>query len=158
MGLSCCPPNRVMGSTSSSRRLRSRSRKARSCTPPRRSPPSPCDTSPAEFVREAAINQLDEEVPYSVACEIEEFHEDRSPMYVPRGPCCTSSETVKSASSSGPVEPGSSRSAWRPAKPSSAWSMHQSISEGAPELAADRRVRHRHGTGRRPPPSASSDW
>jgi GTP-binding protein Era len=36
----------------------------------------------AELVREAALEQLGEEVPYSVACEIEEFREGRSPVYV----------------------------------------------------------------------------
>jgi GTP-binding protein Era len=36
----------------------------------------------AELIRETALEQLDEEVPYSVACEIEEFREDRSPMYI----------------------------------------------------------------------------
>lgn len=36
----------------------------------------------AELVRETALEQLEEEVPYSVACEIEEFREDRSPVYI----------------------------------------------------------------------------
>ncbi|HEX6051358.1 MAG TPA: GTPase Era [Gemmatimonadaceae bacterium] len=36
----------------------------------------------AELVRETALEQLDEEVPYSVACSIEEFREDRSPVYI----------------------------------------------------------------------------
>lgn len=36
----------------------------------------------AEFVREAALEQLDQEVPYAVACAIEEFREDRSPVYI----------------------------------------------------------------------------
>jgi GTP-binding protein Era len=36
----------------------------------------------AEFVREAALAQLDDEVPYSVACVIEEFREERSPLYI----------------------------------------------------------------------------
>ena len=36
----------------------------------------------AELIRETALEQLDEEVPYSVACEIEEFREDRSPVYI----------------------------------------------------------------------------
>ena len=35
-----------------------------------------------ELIRETALDQLDEEVPYSVACEIEEFREDRSPVYI----------------------------------------------------------------------------
>lgn len=36
----------------------------------------------AELVRETALEQLSEEVPYSVACEIEEFREDREPVYI----------------------------------------------------------------------------
>jgi GTPase len=36
----------------------------------------------AELVREVALEQLEEEIPYSVACEIEEFREDRSPVYI----------------------------------------------------------------------------
>lgn len=36
----------------------------------------------AELVRETALEQLDEEVPYSVACAIEEFREDRNPVYI----------------------------------------------------------------------------
>jgi GTPase len=36
----------------------------------------------AELIRETALDQLDEEVPYSVACEIEEFREDRTPVYI----------------------------------------------------------------------------
>jgi GTP-binding protein Era len=36
----------------------------------------------AELIREVALEQLDEEIPYSVACEIEEFREDRSPVYI----------------------------------------------------------------------------
>jgi GTP-binding protein Era len=36
----------------------------------------------AEFVREAALAQLDDEVPYSVACVIEEFREERAPLYI----------------------------------------------------------------------------
>jgi GTP-binding protein Era len=36
----------------------------------------------AELIRETALDQLDEEVPYSVACEIEEFRENRSPVYI----------------------------------------------------------------------------
>jgi GTP-binding protein Era len=35
-----------------------------------------------ELIRETALEQLGEEVPYSVACVIEEFREDRSPVYV----------------------------------------------------------------------------
>ena len=36
----------------------------------------------AELVRETALEQLDEEVPYSVACEVEEYREDRTPIYI----------------------------------------------------------------------------
>ncbi len=36
----------------------------------------------AEFIRETALEQLSEEVPYSIACEIEEFRESRSPVYI----------------------------------------------------------------------------
>ena len=36
----------------------------------------------AELIRESALEQLSEEVPYSVACEVEEFREDRSPVYI----------------------------------------------------------------------------
>lgn len=35
-----------------------------------------------ELVRETALEQLDDEVPYSIACEVEEFREDRDPMYI----------------------------------------------------------------------------
>ena len=33
-------------------------------------------------MRESALEQLDEEVPYSLACEIEEFRETRTPVYI----------------------------------------------------------------------------
>jgi GTPase len=36
----------------------------------------------SELIRETALEQLEDEVPYSVACEIEEFREDRSPVYI----------------------------------------------------------------------------
>jgi GTP-binding protein Era len=36
----------------------------------------------AELIRETALEQLGAEVPYSVACEVEEFREDRSPIYI----------------------------------------------------------------------------
>jgi GTPase len=36
----------------------------------------------AELIRETALEQLDEEVPYSLACEIEEFREARTPVYI----------------------------------------------------------------------------
>jgi GTP-binding protein Era len=35
-----------------------------------------------ELVRETALEQLDDEVPYSVACEIEEFREAQAPVYI----------------------------------------------------------------------------
>ena len=35
-----------------------------------------------EMVRETALEQLEEEVPYSIACEVEEFREDRTPIYI----------------------------------------------------------------------------
>jgi GTPase len=35
-----------------------------------------------ELIRETALEQLSDEVPYAVACEIEEFREDRSPVYI----------------------------------------------------------------------------
>lgn len=36
----------------------------------------------AELVRETALEQLNEEVPYSIACEVEEYREDRAPLYI----------------------------------------------------------------------------
>lgn len=36
----------------------------------------------AELIRETALEQLEDEVPYSVACSIEEFREERSPVYI----------------------------------------------------------------------------
>jgi GTP-binding protein Era len=36
----------------------------------------------SELVRETALEQLEDEVPYSVACEIEEFRETQSPVYI----------------------------------------------------------------------------
>ena len=36
----------------------------------------------SELVRETALEQLEEEVPYSIACGIEEFREDRRPVYI----------------------------------------------------------------------------
>ena len=36
----------------------------------------------AELIRETALEQLEEEVPYSVACEIEEFREAQVPVYI----------------------------------------------------------------------------
>jgi GTP-binding protein Era len=35
-----------------------------------------------EAVREAALEQLDEEVPHAIACEIEEFRETSAPVYI----------------------------------------------------------------------------
>lgn len=36
----------------------------------------------SELVRETALEQLSDELPYSIACEIEEFREDRKPVYI----------------------------------------------------------------------------
>jgi GTP-binding protein Era len=36
----------------------------------------------AELIREVALEQLEQEVPYSIACTIEEFREDPSPVYI----------------------------------------------------------------------------
>lgn len=36
----------------------------------------------AEFVRECALEQLQDEVPYAIACGIEEFREERTPIYI----------------------------------------------------------------------------
>lgn len=36
----------------------------------------------AELVRETALEQLGDEVPYSVACEVDEYREDRTPVYI----------------------------------------------------------------------------
>ena len=36
----------------------------------------------AELIRETVLDQLHDEVPYSVACGIEEFREGRSPVYI----------------------------------------------------------------------------
>jgi GTP-binding protein Era len=36
----------------------------------------------AELIRETVLEQLSEEVPYAVACHIEEFREDRDPVYI----------------------------------------------------------------------------
>jgi len=35
-----------------------------------------------ELIREAAFEQLDQELPYSLAAQVEEFREDRSPVYI----------------------------------------------------------------------------
>ncbi len=36
----------------------------------------------AELIRETVLEQLQEEIPYSVACVVEEFREERSPVYI----------------------------------------------------------------------------
>ena len=36
----------------------------------------------SEMVRETALEQLEDEVPYSVACEVEEYREDGDPIYI----------------------------------------------------------------------------
>jgi GTP-binding protein Era len=36
----------------------------------------------AELIRESALEQLEHEVPYSIACEIEEFRESQAPIYI----------------------------------------------------------------------------
>lgn len=36
----------------------------------------------AELVRETVLEQLRDEVPYSIACEVEEFREERSPKFI----------------------------------------------------------------------------
>ena len=36
----------------------------------------------AEFIREAAFELLQEELPYSAACEIDEFREAKDPVYI----------------------------------------------------------------------------
>jgi len=36
----------------------------------------------AELIRETALEQLGDEVPYSIACEIDEFRETRTPIYI----------------------------------------------------------------------------
>jgi len=36
----------------------------------------------AELIRETALEQLSDEVPYSIACEIEEFREGKKPVYI----------------------------------------------------------------------------
>ena len=47
-----------------------------------RLPPSGFRFFAAELIRETALEQLSDEVPYSVACEIEEFREDKTPVYI----------------------------------------------------------------------------
>jgi GTP-binding protein Era len=36
----------------------------------------------AELIRETALEQLADEVPYAIACQIEEFREERDPVYI----------------------------------------------------------------------------
>jgi len=43
---------------------------------------SPVRFFAAELVRETALEQLDQEVPHSLAVDIDEFREDRSPVYI----------------------------------------------------------------------------
>ncbi len=50
-------------------------------------PPDELSTQPvkffcAEFVRETALEQLGDELPHALACEIEEFREGSSPLYI----------------------------------------------------------------------------
>ena len=56
--------------------------RARSSIRTTRSARRPCASSSSELVRETALEQLEDEVPYSVACEIEEFRESQSPVYI----------------------------------------------------------------------------
>src|SRR6266581_4898139 len=69
----------------------------------------------AEFIREAAFEQLHEELPYSVASEIDEFRE--APSRYIFGPCCTSNATARKGSSSArvaaPLRPSAPRRAPR---------------------------------------------
>jgi GTP-binding protein Era len=34
------------------------------------------------LIRETTLEQLEDEVPYSVACEVQEYREERSPLYI----------------------------------------------------------------------------
>ena len=36
----------------------------------------------SELIRETALEQLEDEVPYSVACEVQEYREERAPLYI----------------------------------------------------------------------------
>jgi len=50
-------------------------------------PPDELSTQPvkffvAEFVRETALEQLGDELPHAIACEIEEFREGSTPLYI----------------------------------------------------------------------------
>ena len=36
----------------------------------------------AELIRETTLEQLDDEVPHAIACTVEEFREDRNPVYI----------------------------------------------------------------------------
>lgn len=62
----------------------------------------------AELVRETALEQLDDEVPYSVACEIEEFRNRRRLCTFEQS--STSSAIARSAFSSAPADNGSATS------------------------------------------------
>lgn len=59
----------------------------------------------AEFIREAAFEQLQEELPYSLACEIDEFREAAEPVYI-RAVLYVERESQKGSSS----EPAAARS------------------------------------------------
>ena len=63
----------------------------------------------AEFIREAAFETLHEELPYSVAVEIDEFREGAEPG-IYSGRRCTSSATARKGSSSARAAAPSSRS------------------------------------------------
>src|SRR5439155_624615 len=54
----------------------------RRCAPPPCAPSRPLRFFAAKFVREAAFELLRQELPYSVACAIEEFRESASPVYI----------------------------------------------------------------------------
>ena len=76
------PRRRATASTRCSRASARCYRRARSSIRTTRSARRPCASSSSELVRETALEQLDDEVPYSVACEIEEFREAQSPVYI----------------------------------------------------------------------------
>jgi GTPase len=73
----------------------------------------------SEMIRETVLEQLHDEVPYSVAVGIEEFREGRTPLYIRAviyvelrctfEPLFTSSATARSESSSAPKAPGSGK-------------------------------------------------
>ncbi len=57
------------------------SRKVRSSIPQTMSAPNPCASSRASS-SETAFEQLEQELPYSLAAQIEEFREAQSPVYI----------------------------------------------------------------------------